>query len=30
MHALSWAWIHANVRDGVRLIQRSTFVQTSV
>jgi hypothetical protein len=26
MHALAWASIHANVRVGVRLIQRFTFV----
>jgi hypothetical protein len=30
MHALTWACTHAYVRVGVRLIQRSTFVQTSV
>jgi hypothetical protein len=30
MHAVARAWIHADVRVGVRLIQRSTIVKTSV
>jgi hypothetical protein len=30
MHAYAWAWIQADVRVGVRLIQRSTIVKASV